>query len=193
MIEIIAPADDCAAARVLLLPTMVPADKGLVARELARLRAVTKHRDSAAADNALVLSAYAEELGEYPADIVVSTLRKLGRSQRFWPALEEIISVMDDAFCWRRSFAAALDDAREPTPAALPQKRLTDEDIDAIFASYGVARPSGFPRIRHVESVLKRRLPAFSFEGVGKPGRIPVPDPTLNTSRINPNVDNRDD
>lgn len=82
-------------ARMILSRELTPADPNLVDRELGRLRIVTKSRPQDTMELGLVIGAYAEEVGQYPAAAVEGALRKLGRSQVFWPSLKEVIDELD--------------------------------------------------------------------------------------------------
>jgi len=143
----VAPVADCDSAKANLRTAMMPAERKLIISELTRLRMVTKSRNGAEEDLAACLAAYADELIEYPRDVLVSTLRHFGITAVFWPALAEIVSAMDATLAWRRNIAEVLAASREPDPPEPSRVPPTDEEIDEIFAKHGVPRPARlFPR-----------------------------------------------
>lgn len=83
-----------------------PASKQVIQTELARLWVMTKKR--ADDSNTLVAAAYAEELAPYPADIVVSSLRRWARVEKFWPAWSELYELLEERFERRRALREAL-------------------------------------------------------------------------------------
>ena len=78
----------------------------VVARELARLRALTKMKET---DAALVAAAYAEEVSRYPADAVAEVCRSWDGV--FFPAWSELRDRLETTVAHRRSLLAALRDA----------------------------------------------------------------------------------
>lgn len=78
--------------RSLLDPAMLPAPHAETVKELARLRALTVARATDMPEMTMVLSAFAEELAEWPADAVLTALRQWPRANKFWPTLAEIIA-----------------------------------------------------------------------------------------------------
>lgn len=75
----------------------------VVARELARLRALTKMKDT---DAAMVAAAYAEEMARYPADAVAEVCRSWDGV--FFPAWSELRDRLETTVAHRRSLLAAL-------------------------------------------------------------------------------------
>ncbi len=100
--------DDIAAALALVEAMLKPSSPAVVKRELAWLRATTISREVAPEDWRLRLPAYAEELMRYPEEIMVAAVRHCGRTNRYWPALADLISECDRLSQKRRSLRMAL-------------------------------------------------------------------------------------
>jgi hypothetical protein len=83
-------ADDRPMLRRLVEISMLPARRSEIIKWLGRLRALTAWRGSAE-EGALVISALADELAEWPADAVLSALGEWPRKNRFWPTLAELL------------------------------------------------------------------------------------------------------
>ncbi len=79
-------AREAEALRQLCRPLAFPA----LAKELARLRVSVAKRPEGDVDYKAAVAVYAEELGKYPADLVVAALRTWARAERFWPTLAEL-------------------------------------------------------------------------------------------------------
>jgi hypothetical protein len=82
---------------------LAPAPVKVVARELARLRALTKMKET---DAAMVAAAYAEEVSRYPADAVVEVCRSWDGV--FFPSWSELRDRLETTVAHRRSLLAAL-------------------------------------------------------------------------------------
>jgi hypothetical protein len=121
--------DDIAAALDLVNATLKPCPPAVVKRELTWLRAVTVSREATTEDWLLRLTAYAEELVRYPEDVVIATVRHCGRTNRFWPALAELMSECNSLMRRRHSLRNAL--LYPPKPPPPPP---TEEEIKLIEA-----------------------------------------------------------
>ena len=86
--------------------SLSPAPVKVVARELARLRSLTRMKDT---DSALVAVAYAEEVSRYPADAVVEVCRSW--NGLFFPSKSEMQDRLEATVAHRRSLLAALGEA----------------------------------------------------------------------------------
>lgn len=100
------PSDTLRQALVLVDQACAPAPKRLIQSELARLRVMTKSRSDDTGQ--LAAAAYAEELAEYPADIVVSALRHWARTEKWWPSWHELHELLERRFEKRRALQEAL-------------------------------------------------------------------------------------
>jgi hypothetical protein len=74
----------------------------------ARLRAVARHRPTITADEKLALVVYAEKLGRYPADAVAMACERWFETSPFWPAVSELLRMVEWALQPRRELALAL-------------------------------------------------------------------------------------
>lgn len=72
-----------------------PARKEFVVFELGRLRAMTKARAEDQTSTEFLLACYAEDMRQYPADIVREGCRKWARTEKFFPAWSELKEILD--------------------------------------------------------------------------------------------------
>ncbi len=91
---------------------LVTCDGDLARQELVRLRVSTKSRDADEIELTLMLQVYGELCCEYPADVVISALRYVGRTEKFWPALSELKQELDRRVRKRRSLLRVLEASR---------------------------------------------------------------------------------
>jgi hypothetical protein len=103
------PLADRAAALAILDVALSPAPVEAVAREVTRLRMMTKARAEDATDTKFMAAAYMEELTRYPADIVSDALRFWARNEKWWPAWSELRDLLDARVRRRRAMKAALE------------------------------------------------------------------------------------
>lgn len=82
--------------------------RSILVQEITRCLTLTKSRVQDENDIALLLGALTQELLEYPADIVISELRKWPRAQKWWPSLSELRTNCDHAWRVRKSLRRAL-------------------------------------------------------------------------------------
>lgn len=96
--EIDGPVDGTTAQAV--LDAAMPLNAGDMTQELVKLSVKTKRRDNGDGDTSLLIAAYAEELAEYPADVVQYVLAMSARNNKFFPAWAELY---EDLEFWGRS------------------------------------------------------------------------------------------
>lgn len=101
---------DLMAAIALVGETLKPAPSRVISDELARLRMATVSRDQAPSIE-IMLDVYADELAEYPVDIVVDGCRSWSRREKFWPSVAELREQMDRLVLRRRRLRDALTGA----------------------------------------------------------------------------------
>lgn len=89
------PAEDRDTAIAILETANTPAPVKLVAREIARLRVMTKSRAGSETDDEIMAAAYLEELARYPADVVTDALRYWTRNEKWWPSWSELRDLLD--------------------------------------------------------------------------------------------------
>jgi hypothetical protein len=96
----------CAAAK-----TLQPAGGEVAVKELTRLGLQTKLRAEDGGTMEARLLVYAEDLAQYPADIVVDACRFWGRTEKFFPAWSELKDLLDVRVKRRKRLAAAVGHA----------------------------------------------------------------------------------
>ena len=83
----------------LLEDAVKPLSTREIAEELTILNAKTVRRDSGDTDTGILVRAYAEELAEYPADVVRYVLKAAAKNNKFFPAWAELY---EDLEFWGR-------------------------------------------------------------------------------------------
>lgn len=68
-----------------------PAGPKMVNGAAARCLAVTKSRATDGTDLRMMLAVFADELAEFPEDVVATAFRKWARREKWWPSLAEIL------------------------------------------------------------------------------------------------------
>lgn len=94
--------DDLEATKRLLKLANRPAPKESVVTALIKVRLLTTGQSSQSDRAAqLALEAYAEELADYPGDAVLTALQAWPRKNKWWPALAELVALIEP-LCERR-------------------------------------------------------------------------------------------
>lgn len=106
------PPEDVPDAIAVVNRALVPCESDLARQELVRLRVSTRSRDVDETELTLMLQVYGELCCEYPPDAVVSALRYVGRTEKFWPALSELKRELDRRVRKRRALLRVLEEAR---------------------------------------------------------------------------------
>lgn len=106
------PVNDLCDAYDLVCATLEPCPPRALMAELAHLRAATARRALSEEEEALTFAVLREELAQYPEDVLRSVMRKHARTQRFFPALAEIVGPCEKAVRERRMLRTALDRAQ---------------------------------------------------------------------------------
>lgn len=169
---------DLEEARALVAAALAPCAPAVITRELIRLRLVTAKRDGDQPITDLALAVYAEDLGEYPEDIVAAVCRKFrgpGESP-FFPTLPELCTAAEALMRERRMIAEAIKRGppppkRPPTEAELAEARKRAEAIADRERRYAEAAawraqdtgPHGVEPPPEPE-ILPRRLPDLGRE-----------------------------
>lgn len=78
----------------------------LIVKHASRCLTVTKSREKDAVDLKLLLAILADELSEFPPDVVATAFRNWARREVWWPSLAEIRDACQREARWRRSFAS---------------------------------------------------------------------------------------
>lgn len=107
---------DYARGRALLERLMVPLPKHELVAELGRLRVATAAKFTDASEMALTIAVFADELAAKPGDAVRAALREWPKRNKFWPALQEILELVDEYCAPRLAMAQALglEEWRQP-------------------------------------------------------------------------------
>ena len=90
-----------------------PAPLRIIQSELARMRVSTKSRADTEGEGKLAAAVFAENLTEYPADVVVWACRKWSRTEKWWPSWAELKDLLDRGVRRRRALLGALSGASE--------------------------------------------------------------------------------
>jgi hypothetical protein len=77
--------------------TLAPADARMILGEIARLRAMTKARAESNTDLEMLAHVYAEELANYPPDVIRAACRGWARREKWWPSWAELKDCLDRA------------------------------------------------------------------------------------------------
>jgi hypothetical protein len=95
-----------------------PLSRRLLIEELFRCRALMSR--SAKADDQFDLTArlYADELKDYPADIVMDALRHVARADKWWPSWAELLEIVERRARPRRALMKALNELVRRTSAS---------------------------------------------------------------------------
>lgn len=107
---------DCGKALAMVGLAMTPMPAKDIAAALAKLRALTKTRAEAAIDMEIAVAAYADELRQYPADVVRETLTEWPRrtNGQWWPSWHELDRILTTKADYRRAMKTAIElQARE--------------------------------------------------------------------------------
>jgi hypothetical protein len=118
---------------------------------LAKLRAKTAFRSSDGADQHLIGQAYAEDLAEYPADVIDAGCGRWANGNRWWPAWADLKQECDRLVAKRlaehRALKAALDRQRRAKPApALPAPKPLPTQQERLRTSVLLRRQANDPR-----------------------------------------------
>ena len=97
-----------AAARALASAALEPMPQPEIVKELLKLKRLTKSRAEPEADLEAIFVAFAEELADYPPDVIRCALRQIARHETFFPSLNEIIAECQPLTHKRRCIARAL-------------------------------------------------------------------------------------
>ena len=85
-------------AKLALEKSIAPAKTDELKAELMRLQLLTMARQLGEAEKALQYTAFGEELKKYPADLVRDSLRMWPTKSKFFPALQEVLSMIEPEF-----------------------------------------------------------------------------------------------
>lgn len=103
-----APEADVRAGLAILEAIDRPCPLPIAEKAIATLRVRTKARAGDAADTALMLAIFSEDVGDYPPDVVVDACKGWARSEKWFPAWSELKEYLDRRVKRRRLMAEAL-------------------------------------------------------------------------------------
>lgn len=110
---------ELAEATELVTQCCTPAAPNLIRAEIARLLQSVAMRPRDELDLGMTAQVRAEALAAFPADIVIATCRKLGRSEKFLPTVSEIVELANRESCRRQALLLALNRAAQEELKAL--------------------------------------------------------------------------
>ncbi len=167
-------------AREVLEASMLPAPREVIIKELVRMRALSAVRASDTDDVAMILSAYAEALAEYPADATVAALRWWPRRNKWWPALAEIEQAIADRCIERQMLDKALRSPSKSAPAVEPmvapdRTPPTEHSLAMIYEKHGVPRPvaTELAKLKFADDYEPPRRPLEDVLAEAKTYRLP--------------------
>ncbi len=125
---------DVSAAVNLVEATLKPCPAAVIGQELLRLKLRTKNRAQSEHELAFQIAIYADDLADYPQDVVVDALRYWAKNEKWWPAWAELKPLLDDRVERRRALIKVLRRVpRSPPPqidrAREQQEAESDPDI----------------------------------------------------------------
>lgn len=94
--------------RLLASRITAPAGPAEAVKMITRLLQATKSRDRDGQDIRGMIAVLAEDLAEFPVDVLATACRKHARQEKWWPSLSELREQCHRANRWRRSFAKAV-------------------------------------------------------------------------------------
>lgn len=123
--------DSARAALNHLAPLYEPASFEALAKSIGALFTLTKARHKGDADMQFSISLYAQELRKFPGDLALQALERWPHQTdgKWWPALAELIALMDDLGNKRRRLTRdALERACNPVrPGTFGIRRISEE------------------------------------------------------------------
>jgi hypothetical protein len=96
-------------ARDIVLQSLAATDSATVLNELARLRLCTVSRNTDGEDFKLMLRVYTDRIAQFPEDVAVKAMRDWSERKKWWPALGELVTEMNDWMADRRAMLAELE------------------------------------------------------------------------------------
>jgi hypothetical protein len=85
-----------------------PAPSDMIVYELGRMRVQTKAKAEDTDNMEFILRVYAEDMREYPADVIREACRKWSRTEKFFPAWSELKEILDRLAAKRRRLLFAV-------------------------------------------------------------------------------------
>lgn len=109
--NLIGPIDAVSLAALLRMAEEItkPGGEAIVIESAMRCLTVTKSREADALDLRAMIAIFADDLAEFPEDVVRTAFRKWARREKWWPSLSEIREECHRATRWRHSLRLALE------------------------------------------------------------------------------------
>lgn len=111
------PPEEIREARAVVERACIPAQAREIMAELARMRLIVKVRAEQEQDLAAIAVIFAEEMAEYPPDIVRHALRGWTKREKWWPSWAELKELLDRAFKRRKALREVLRRDFGPPPS----------------------------------------------------------------------------
>ena len=97
-----------AVARETVAESIAPMERNELIKALGKLKLLTAARGVGETDLTLQLAAYADELAQWPADVVREVLERQPRRSKWWPAWAELYDLLSELAAPRNALLAAL-------------------------------------------------------------------------------------
>lgn len=101
------------AAETMIAETLLPMEIGTIAELLTELHMKVAVRNKGSVDMEATFFVYAEDLAEYPADVVADVIADWGRNEKWWPTVSELRSQAYSLAYRRRAMLRAVQKQRQ--------------------------------------------------------------------------------
>lgn len=123
---------------------MQPAAPGAIAIALGNLALAVRMHDMPEAAWRMHLDQFAEDLAEYPLDIIEATCREWRRTQRFWPTIAEFLEIAGPKLRLRKSTLRRLHALQCIGDNPAPGGRITAEWFRCVVGENPDRKRGGF-------------------------------------------------
>jgi hypothetical protein len=101
--------DDIEVARDIVLQACAVSERNIILAELGRLRLCCAARNTQGDDTKLMLRIYTDRIAQFPEDVAVWVIRQWSETEKWWPALGEFVTRMDEQMIERRAMLERLE------------------------------------------------------------------------------------
>lgn len=124
---------DLGDALVTIETSLIPATNDELLRSLGSLVAVCRMEDRRESEWAVVFEVFAEDLADYPPDIIAETCRKWRREQKFFPTIAEFLGLAKPLLSARLKIRNRLMMLKKVSESPAPNGDVTIEWCRKIF------------------------------------------------------------